>query len=306
MKDSPYYRQAELLLRILPLIMSEQDFALKGGTAINFFVRDMPRLSVDIDLTYCPLTERQTAFEDISEHLRYLAQAIIRVLPTSRIVFKTLHNSSFLKGAIVHWNDAVVKIEPNLVIRGTLFPVEMKSLSKKAEEVFEMAMQVKTLSTSELYAGKICAALDRQHPRDLFDIRLMLNDERFDDGFRKAFIIYLISHPRPMSELLQPRLKNISDTEFHEFHQIMRTPITHAELLATRDELVALILHSLTVQERQFLVSCMLETPEWELLGLGNLETLPAVRWKLMNIRKMPRKKRRQETHTLRKYLEVD
>jgi predicted nucleotidyltransferase component of viral defense system len=304
-KDSPYYRQAELLLRILPLIMSEQDFALKGGTAINFFVRDMPRLSVDIDLTYCPLTERQAALEDISAHLRHLAQAIMRVLPTSRIVFKTLHNPSFLKGAIVHWNDAVVKIEPNLVIRGTLFPVETKSLSRKAEEVFEMAMQVKTLSTSELYAGKICAALDRQHPRDLFDIRLMLNNERFDDAFRKAFIIYLISHPRSISELLQPTLKNISDAEFYEFHQVMRTPITHAELLAVREELVALILQSLTGQERQFLVSCMQETPEWDLLGLEHLERLPAVRWKLMNIRKMTHKKRQQETHRLRKYLEV-
>ncbi len=139
MKDSLYYKQAELLLRILPLIMSEQDFALKGGTAINFFVRNMPRLSVDIDLTYCPLTERQTALEDISEHLRHLAETMTRVLPTSRIVFKTLHNSSFLKGALVHWNDAVVKIEPNLVIRGTLFPTELKSLSKKAEEAFEIS-----------------------------------------------------------------------------------------------------------------------------------------------------------------------
>ncbi len=197
MKDSLYYKQAELLLRILPFIMSEGDFALKGGTAINFFVRDMPRLSVDIDLTYCPLTERQSALEDISRHLRHLAEKISRVLPASKIVFKTLHNSPFLKGAIVHWNDAVVKIEPNLVIRGTVFPVEIKSLSKKAEELFEMAVQVKTLSTSELYAGKICAALDRQHPRDLFDIRLMLKDEHFDKMFRKAFLVYLISHPQP-------------------------------------------------------------------------------------------------------------
>ena len=55
MKDTVFFRQAELLLRILPLIYKEDVFALKGGTAINFFVRDLPRLSVDIDLAYLPV-----------------------------------------------------------------------------------------------------------------------------------------------------------------------------------------------------------------------------------------------------------
>jgi predicted nucleotidyltransferase component of viral defense system len=58
MKDTVFFRQAELLLRILPLIYKEYVFALKGGTAINFFVRDLLRLSVDIDLTYLPLKNR--------------------------------------------------------------------------------------------------------------------------------------------------------------------------------------------------------------------------------------------------------
>jgi predicted nucleotidyltransferase component of viral defense system len=52
MKDSPYYKQVELMLKIIPLVAAERCFALKGGTAINLFVRDMPRFSVDIDLTY--------------------------------------------------------------------------------------------------------------------------------------------------------------------------------------------------------------------------------------------------------------
>ncbi len=97
MKDYLYYKQAELLLRILPLIMSEPDFALKGGAAINFFVREIPRLSVDIDLTYCLLTERQTALTDISQHLRNISTKITRSLPKSVAVFKTLHNSPFLQ-----------------------------------------------------------------------------------------------------------------------------------------------------------------------------------------------------------------
>ena len=61
MKDTIFFKQAELLLRILPLIDKEEVLALKGGTAINFFVRDLPRLSVDIDLTYLPVNERSFA-----------------------------------------------------------------------------------------------------------------------------------------------------------------------------------------------------------------------------------------------------
>jgi hypothetical protein len=56
--DIVFFRQAELLLRIIPLIDREASFALKGGTAINFFVRDLPRISVDIDLVYLPIGER--------------------------------------------------------------------------------------------------------------------------------------------------------------------------------------------------------------------------------------------------------
>jgi len=55
-----YMRQVALLVRTLPYIARHEAFALKGGTAINLFYRDMPRLSVDIDLTYLPLTAGET------------------------------------------------------------------------------------------------------------------------------------------------------------------------------------------------------------------------------------------------------
>jgi hypothetical protein len=64
-KDTIYFRQVQLLVRIIPLIASESCFALKGGTAINLFVRDIPRLSVDIDLVYLPMDERETALQNI-------------------------------------------------------------------------------------------------------------------------------------------------------------------------------------------------------------------------------------------------
>jgi len=76
MIDSVYSKQAELLLRILPIIDRESAFALKGGTAINFFVRDLPRISIDIDLAYLPVGERDVALEAISSALVRISQDI--------------------------------------------------------------------------------------------------------------------------------------------------------------------------------------------------------------------------------------
>jgi hypothetical protein len=81
MKNSPYFKQAQLMLRVMPHIGAEKCFALKGGTAINFFVRDMSRLSVDIDLTYLPLEPRGVTLVNIGEALQRVAAAIRKSVP---------------------------------------------------------------------------------------------------------------------------------------------------------------------------------------------------------------------------------
>lgn len=72
MKDSPYFKQVQLLLRVMPYIAMEKRFALKGGTAINLFVRNMPRLSIDIDLVWLPLEPRKQTLEKMSSALRVI------------------------------------------------------------------------------------------------------------------------------------------------------------------------------------------------------------------------------------------
>lgn len=68
-RDSLFYRQVALLVRVLPWVATEKCLALKGGTAINLFVRDMPRLSVDIDLAYLPIEPREASLQHISAAL---------------------------------------------------------------------------------------------------------------------------------------------------------------------------------------------------------------------------------------------
>ncbi len=303
MKDTVFFRQAELLLRILPLIHREEVFALKGGTAINFFVRDLPRLSVDIDLTYLPVNERDFALNDIRNALIRISEEIQRRIPGTKVTLRKIHGANILKGMVVEREGVTVKIEPNLVMRGSVYPPEVRTLSRKAQEVFELSIQNRILSTEELYAGKICAALDRQHPRDLFDVHWLIRNEDLSLRTRKAFLVYVISHPRPMIEILNPRFNDIRDVFENEFKELVTEKVSYEELCATRESLVSMLTNEVTPEEKHFLVSVKEGVPKWDLLGLEGVEKLPAVKWKLLNIGKMEPSKHRDAVHKLRDYV---
>jgi len=304
LKDSVYYRQAELLLRILPIINTEADFALKGGTAINFFVCDVPRLSVDIDLTYLPVNEREAALEGISKSLLSISGKIRKMFPDSRLTLQKIRSSNSLKGLIVRGGDATIKIEPNLILRGFIFAPQVRSLSKKAQDLFETAVTMKILSEAELYGGKICAALDRQHPRDLFDVKNLLDSGGFNEQTRKAFIVHLISHPRPIVELLNPSFIYIREIYEKDFKDMMLEKVEYEELVETRSRLIDLIMNSLKPEEKKFVLSVKSGEPEWNLLGLRGIENLPGVKWKILNIKNMPSKKHKEAFEKLRSCLE--
>ena len=302
-KDTVFFKQAELLLRILPLIYKEDVFALKGGTAINFFVRDLPRLSVDIDLTYLPLNDRPSALTEIRSSLLLISDGIKRRIPSTGIIPKIIHGTEIVRGLIVDREGVTVKIEPNLVLRGSVYPPEIKPLSKKAQDLFELSVQSRILSPYDLYAGKICAALDRQHPRDFFDVHLLLKSEGLQPEIRKAFIVYLISHPRPMVEILSPQKKDMRDIFEKEFKGMIAENIPFESLETTRDDLVEILREELTMGERRFIVSVKEGRPRWDLLALEGIENLPAVKWKLLNISRMDPTKHQKAVNKLKDYL---
>lgn len=165
MFDAAYVRQAKLMLRCLPEVGKQACFAVKGGTAINLFLRSMPRLSVDIDLTYLPLSARDDALRGIGAALREIAEDVDRQVPNTRTALR--HAQGTVTGVNVTTDEAQIKIEANLVLRGTVHPPVERDLCEAAVDRFEMFVSAQTLSLEDLYGGKICAALDRQHPRDL-------------------------------------------------------------------------------------------------------------------------------------------
>jgi predicted nucleotidyltransferase component of viral defense system len=303
MKDTRFFHEAELMLRTIPFVAKEACFALKGGTAINFFVRDFPRLSVDIDLVYLPIEGREQSLAGISAALDRIAVDLERAYPDARVTRTRRTGSKATAKLVVRRQDVQIKIEPNEVIRGTVFPSEDRVLVPKAEEFFELSAEIQTASLPDLFGGKLCAALDRQHPRDLFDMKILMENEGITEEIRQAFVVYLASHDRPMNELLDPPRHDIRRVFENEFRGMTASPVTCEELEAAREHYIAVIGEALTQPERQFLFSLKLGEPDWTLLPIAGVDRLPAVQWKLLNIRRMSVDKRKQSAERLRRKL---
>jgi len=291
MKDSPYFKQAQLMLRVMPHVAAQACFAVKGGTAINLYVRDMPRLSVDIDLTYLPLEPRDTTLANIGEALQRIATAVRKTIPGVTVQGVRTKGAEHFSKLTVGAAAATIKIEPNLVLRGTVYAPVERELCERAESLFEISAPANTLSVADLYGGKICAALDRQHPRDLFDVKILMESEGITDEIRTAFVIYLASNNRPMSELLAPNLKDFRQVFEQEFAGMTDTEVGYEELVAVRERIVETIKNTMSENEKQFLVSVKQGQPDWDLVPVTGIEHLPAIQWKLVNIRRMDKKK---------------
>jgi len=162
---------------------------------------------------------------------------------------------------------------------------------------------VQRLDSAELYGGKLCAALDRQHPRDLFDIMHLHAAGPIPDAVRQAFVAYLAAHRRPIAELLAPKPNPIEELFANHFSGMTERPIDLAELEATRIRLFEWAATSLTESERRFLLSIKQGDPDWELLPFKDLDRWPAIQWKLHNARQMSARRHKTALTRLRNVL---
>lgn len=307
MKKNEYLEQARFMLHALPYVAKETCFALKGGTAINFFVKDMPRLSVDIDLAYLPDEERSESLKNIGEALERIAQDMRHIykvdLYKAEEAITQTENLRFTSKLLVTSDARVIKIEPNIVFRGAVYPPEKRALVKVAQDRFELSVSVLTLSRADLYGGKICAALDRQQPRDLFDVKMLLETNGITSEIIKAFVIYLAGHNRPMHELLNPNYLDIRLEYESAFFGLTETNVSCEELVKCQKRLPLLLREQLSKDDKKFLISLCKGKPIWDLLGITGIERLPALQWKLTNIEKMNRDKRDKQTKLLKSIL---
>jgi hypothetical protein len=180
-----------------------------------------------------------------------------------------------------------VKIEVNFVMRGTVNPVRRASLTAKARETLMADLEIPVVSLEDMYGGKLTAAMDRQHPRDLFDVMQLFAHEGITPGIRRAFVVYLACHNRPVHEVLFPSLRDVSRDYERNFKGMTTEPVELAELLAARERMIRELQQGLDADERRFLLSLVANQPEWPLLEVAHLEHLPGVRWKLHNLERL-------------------
>ncbi len=264
------------MLSVLPEVAREKCFALHGGTAINLFIRNMPRLSVDIDLTYLPLEDRNTSIARINEALSRISLNIEKRIRGVRITPR-LDAGKLL----IHANGVDIKIEVNLVNRGVLSPPVELTLCIDAQQSFDVFCEVQVVPLGQLYGGKIIAALDRQHPRDLFDVQYLMEEVGITDEIRLGFIHYLLCSVRPTHEILMPNFKDQRAAFNHQFSGMTVEPFTYDDFERVRVSLSEVILGSLTPQDRSFIVGFNKLEPDW---SIHDFKAYPAIQWKLQNL----------------------
>ena len=294
--DARYHEQVRLLVALLPFLNDEPCFALKGGTAINLFVQPFPRLSVDIDLAYLPLEPRDEALHRCRQALQRLAQAIGTQLPGVKAELQDNRRDELR--ILVRRGRSQVKVEVSPVLRGTVHPPQQLDVVEAVEDEYGFA-SVQVVSLPDLYGGKLCAALDRQHPRDLFDVKLLLDQGGLDRSVFEGFLVYLLGHPRPMNEVINPRMKPLEAIYRKEFVGMAITDIPLPQLEEVQSRLLERLAQLFTDDDARFLLSFKQGEPDWSLFPVQGVDQLPAVMWKLANIRKMGAEKHGQALEAL-------
>jgi hypothetical protein len=277
-----YLDTARLLTQVAPIVFQDGVFALKGGTAINMFVRDMPRLSVDLDLIFPDYKlPREEALARINEAIRSAAE---RLTPRGFLTHTIASADAGETKLLVRRGAVELKVEVNFVMRGTVHPVRNASLSPRAREVLMADLELPVVSLEDMYGGKLVAAMDRQHPRDLFDCLQLFAHEGITPAIRRAFVVYLACHNRPVHEVLFPAVRDISQEYERTFKGMTAEPVGLSELIAARERLISEIQRGLDADERKFLILFVRNQPDWDLLRIPHLVELPGIRWKLHNL----------------------
>lgn len=285
--DSSYIEIARLMLLTAPHIFQASDFAMKGGTALNLFLHDMPRLSVDIDIAFIDHTKsREEALQSIRQELQSLCQ---RLEPLG------------LKGTLVSTGDSEdvkimitrgavsMKVEVNYNFRGTLLPPRNARISELASRSFLMDFSIPSLAREELYGGKLVAALDRQHPRDFFDVREMFLQDHFDMKVVDCFVCYIAGHNNTAHGVLFSNDKKLSTIYEEQFVGMTTKPVSLAELQEARSELRSTLRANLQDRHKMFLLGLVRLNPDWSLMPFPHLRELPALKWKILNLEKLKR-----------------
>jgi predicted nucleotidyltransferase component of viral defense system len=278
--NSEYSKKVEILLRMIPIVTEEGVFAVHGGSAINLFVRNLPRCSVDIDLTYIPFEDRNSSLARINVHLSSIAAKAKKAFRGMHIVEKP-----DICKLLCEYQGRQIKVEVNHTKRGIIGgDVIRKSVCDKAQEEFGLYCETDIVPMTLLYGGKIAAALSRQHPRDLFDVKHM---EYPLSETREGLLFCLLGSDRPIRESFAPSLIDQHDALTNQFEGMTDIPFTYEEFEQTREKLIKDVNVLVTPEDKSFLLSFESAEPDWDNFDFPYFKDYPSVKWKLQNLQKL-------------------
>jgi len=252
---------------------------------IRLVITTHDKLSVDIDLTYIPFDDRETALTSISDALGRIKEQITKSIPGITVGNHTIDGND--AKLLIQSQNAQIKIEVNTITRGILHSVRLLQVNDEVQDRFKKFAAIQVVSDAELYGGKICAALDRQHPRDLFDVYLLFQESGYNENVKNGFIQALVSHMRTMYEVLHPHLLDQRSAFEKKFQGMSDIVFTYEDLEATREELIGTVNSSLSEMDCSFLLSFKQGDPNWDMFPVAGLKDMPAVQWKLHNLKKL-------------------
>lgn len=289
-------------MRVLPFVTDESCFAIHGGTAINLFVKNLNRLSVDIDVTYIPIEDWETSLQHINAALERISDRVKRTFKDVRVIPRF-----DISKITCESRGCQVKIEVNQTKRGLVCgDAVLRPLCQKAQDMFKMEVDARIVSIPQLYGGKISAALSRQHPRDLFDVKQM---EMPLSDVKDGVIFCLLGSDRPIHESFAPNLIDQHDAMDRQFSGMSDIDFSYYDFKATREKLVSDIKSVMTEADRQFLIGFEELTVDWDNCPYLSFKEYPSVRWKIQNLQKLKSsnpKKLESEVQKLRKIFEME
>ncbi|MDH6147244.1 hypothetical protein OKW46_001166 [Paraburkholderia sp. WSM4179] len=183
--------------------------------------------------------------------------------------------------------DTQIKVEVNYVFRGTQTPTIMRTVVPRAQHMFRVDFEVPTLADAELYGSKLIAALDRQHPRDIFDVQRMHDTYGLRGDFVAAFVGYLAGHNRPVHEVLFAKPHSLAHEYEAGFVGMTVDEVSLEQLEAVQARLHHDLPRALTPKHRKFLLSLVSLEPDWALMPYDHLRDMSAIRWNLEKLRKV-------------------
>ena len=200
------------------------DLVLKGGTAINLFVLDAPRLSVDIDLDFNLVTSREEMLlrrsqidifiKNYMEQEGYILESASKFTHTLDSYYYSYNSTSSSKDAL--------KIEINYSNRVHI----LNSIKTASSRLLNEKMSIKRLADSELIGSKISALMSRTTPRDVWDVYNLFAENKVsnNDLVRKIAIFYIClgaQLPIDFYEKIKQALQKINDMNFHSIKKTL-------------------------------------------------------------------------------------